>query len=254
MKLYKIYADSRPDAMNAPESPFYLGINKHRKPESCWYICSGMGKNTLGEIAKRMSQKAGLSGRFTNHSGRKTAVTTLVNENVPVNEIMQLTGHKNIKSINDYSCASMSKQQEMSNMMANASKPKAMCNSNMDNALRAIENYENSDTNAINFANAEFYPIEAIPPTELQDPIPRSELQDPIPPREFQDPMEVHVSNAPLPPALESNVNDQNTSMPLTASPGGTLSLQFAQNRFHPQSMFQGCTFHAAISITINSK
>ena len=34
--------------------------------------------------------------------------------------------------------------------------------------------------------------------------------------------MEVHLSNAT---ALESNVNETNTSMPLTASPGSTLLL-----------------------------
>ena len=60
----------------------------------------------------------------------------------------------------------------MSNMMANARKPKAT--GNTDSTLKAIENYENSvpsdivDSNAMNFANAEFDPI---PPSEFQDPM-----------------------------------------------------------------------------------
>ena len=185
-----------------------------------------------GDIAKRMSIKAGLSGRFTNHSGRKTATTTLVNENIPVNEIMQLTGHKSVKSINDYSTASIRKQQEMSTALFSANKPKAGSDTtSIDSTLRAIENFENSVPAPSvpleeNFANAEFEPV----------------------PNEYQE----SVDNCTT-AVVESNRNN-NVSLPLTSSPGGSLSVQFAQNKFHPQSMFQGCTFHAPISITINSK
>ena len=98
-----------------------------------------MGKNTIGDIAKRMSIKAGLSGRFTNRSGRKTAITTLVNENIPVNEIMQLTGHKSVTSINDYSIASFRKQQEMSTALFSDNKPKdGSDTTSIDSTMRTI--------------------------------------------------------------------------------------------------------------------
>lgn len=99
-----------------------------------------MGKNTIGTIAKTMSMKAGLMGRHTNHSGRKTTVTKLVEKNIPVNDIMQLTGHKNVKSINDYSTANIQKQQEMSSAISTINRPRHR----IENTLRAIENFENS--------------------------------------------------------------------------------------------------------------
>ena len=84
------------------------------------------------------------------------------------------------------------------------------------------------DDNIDNFANAEFQPV----PTENQQP----EVETDI--------------------ATEAD-SDNNVSLPLVSSPSGSLAVQFAQNnlrKFNPQSMFQGCTFNAPISITMNSK
>ena len=41
---------------------------------------------------KTMAQKAGLGPNFKNHSGRKTMIQTLVNNDVPPTDIMQLSG------------------------------------------------------------------------------------------------------------------------------------------------------------------
>jgi hypothetical protein len=49
-----------------------------------------------------MSMKGGLSGRKMNHSGRKTTVTSLLHSNVEATTVMQLTGHKNVASVNGY--------------------------------------------------------------------------------------------------------------------------------------------------------
>lgn len=231
VELFKIYSQKRPEDMNSPEKSFYLGINRHRKPEGSWYIKAAMGKNSVGDIAKNMSLKAGLSGRYTNHSGRKTAVTTLVNENIPVNEIMQLTGHKNVKSINDYSSANMQKQQHMSSVLSSITKP----NNELQSTLRAIENFENStvpesvDDNQTNFVNSDL---------DLN----------------FENQIAMPESNTSL---HEVPGENNNLNLPILSSPGGRLSVQFAQNnsnRFQPQSIFQGCTFNAPISITMNPK
>ena len=60
------------------------------------HMCINGEKHSWG-FSQKLSEKAGLSNHFTNHSGRKTAVTKLVNENVPVNQSMQLTGQKKCK-------------------------------------------------------------------------------------------------------------------------------------------------------------
>jgi len=78
-----------------------------------------MGKNTIGNIVKKMAEKGNLSGRKVNHSCRKTGVAELVNSDIPPTTIMQLTGHKNIQSINDYNTVSLQQQKKMSNVMAN---------------------------------------------------------------------------------------------------------------------------------------
>jgi hypothetical protein len=61
--------------------------------------------------------KGGLSGRKVNHSGRKTTVTSLIHSNVEATTVMQLTGHKNVASVNEYSSASFNQQQHISNIL-----------------------------------------------------------------------------------------------------------------------------------------
>ena len=51
---------------------------------------------------KTVAKKAGLGPNFKNHSGRKTMIQTLVNNDVPPTDIMQLSGHKNVQSITSY--------------------------------------------------------------------------------------------------------------------------------------------------------
>jgi integrase len=46
--------------------------------------------------------KAALDGRKVNHSARKTTVTSLLHSNIEATTVMQLTGHKNVASINEY--------------------------------------------------------------------------------------------------------------------------------------------------------
>ena len=64
-----------------------------------------------------MSMKGGSDGRKVNHSGRKTTVTSLLHSNVEATTVMQLTGHKNVASVNEYSSASFNQQQQMSNIL-----------------------------------------------------------------------------------------------------------------------------------------
>ena len=48
----------------------------------------------------------------TNHSGRKTLVQKLQDNNVPPNQIVQVTGHKNLRSVNYYK----TRQRQMENI------------------------------------------------------------------------------------------------------------------------------------------
>ncbi|CAG2220035.1 unnamed protein product [Mytilus edulis] len=93
-----------------------------------WYSMQPMGKNKLGELVKVMSEKGGLTGRKVNHSARKTTVTSLLHSHVEATTVMQLTGHKNVASINDYSSASLDQQIKMSNILSDiGSGGKSVC-------------------------------------------------------------------------------------------------------------------------------
>eukprot|EP00105_Crassostrea_gigas_P046736 XP_019930884.1 PREDICTED: uncharacterized protein LOC105348291 isoform X2 [Crassostrea gigas] len=118
-RAYKEFARRRPEQMNNPESPFYLGVSRH--PEKAWYVNQPMGKNTIGNIVKVMCEAGGMQGRKVNHSARKTAISSLVHAGVPPTIIQQLSGHKNVNSINNYSTASNEQQRHMSSILTNYS-------------------------------------------------------------------------------------------------------------------------------------
>lgn len=68
-----------------------------------------------------MKGKASLdpNKRLTNHSDRKYLVEKLRTNNIEGKDIMQISGHKNIASINNYSTISENKQREISNILSN---------------------------------------------------------------------------------------------------------------------------------------
>ena len=122
--LYKQYSDCRPDIMCSQDTPFYLAINNmltNFDERKRWFKCAPLGKNSINSFMKVMANEAGLQGRKTNHSARKTMVTNLVHAGVPPTFIQQASGHKNIQSINNYSVASRQQQKEMQDILANPS-------------------------------------------------------------------------------------------------------------------------------------
>ncbi|XP_078678707.1 uncharacterized protein KIAA1958-like [Branchiostoma floridae x Branchiostoma belcheri] len=118
VNLYREYRKRRPITQMHPTAPFYLGINRARKPGSeVWFINAPMGKNKIGTIMSTMAEKAGLAGRKVNHSARKTMMQALVAANVPPTRIVQLSGHRNLQSVNNYSCATEDQQKEMCDIL-----------------------------------------------------------------------------------------------------------------------------------------
>ena len=86
--VYKLYAQKRPEKMNEDDSPFYLAVNNNLKAESLkrkeWFKVGPVGINKLNGLMKTMAQKAGTNNeRLRNHSGRKTMVQTLSENDIP---------------------------------------------------------------------------------------------------------------------------------------------------------------------------
>ena len=122
VKTYKDYAEKRPAEMNTDDAPFYLAVNNVKsgsgKP---WFKKAPVGVNKLNTLMKTKEKKAGLGPNFKNHSGRKTMIQTLVNNDVPPTDIMQLSGHKNVQSITNYSTVSQKQQLNMSHTLTGLS-------------------------------------------------------------------------------------------------------------------------------------
>lgn len=62
-----------------------------------------LGHNKLGDMMKTLSEQAGLSKKYTNHSLRATTVHVLDAARIPSRHIMTVTGHKSVTSLKTYS-------------------------------------------------------------------------------------------------------------------------------------------------------
>ena len=106
--VYKAYKDKCPENMFKPDSPLYLAVNyfetegELKSEGSKWFKSQPMEVNKLNSLLKEMTETAGISVK-TNHSGRETLVQKLQDNDVPPNQLVQITGHKNLQSINNCS-------------------------------------------------------------------------------------------------------------------------------------------------------
>ena len=111
---YKKMEEKRPEEMKTSEARFVLSID-HGKNEAdtCWFKRAPMGEKTLGGLMAKAAEKAGLKGRFVNHSGRKTAVKRLLDNGHAPQHVAQLMGHKNTGSLLAYTEADVEVQRKM---------------------------------------------------------------------------------------------------------------------------------------------
>ena len=67
-------------------------------------------QDSLGEFLSKVKQiiptKNGSRSKVANHSARKTGLSNLLHNDISPLHVQQLSGHKNIESLNDYHTAS----------------------------------------------------------------------------------------------------------------------------------------------------
>ena len=117
---YLAYKQHRPPEMMADDSPFYLAVNTEvPKAGKKWFKAAPLGVNSLRSIVKNMlaASQVHSDKKLVNHSTRKHLVQKLVDNNIPPNEIVQITGHKNVNSLNNYSAISDRRQQHISTVL-----------------------------------------------------------------------------------------------------------------------------------------
>ena len=123
VNVFKLYRNKRPQSTLEPDSPFYLTVNHFKSSvqgqqnDCTWFKVQPMRVNKLNSILRDMCEVGGIP-RKTNHAGRKTLVQKLQDNDVPPNQIIQITGHKNLQSINNYSGLRERQMESISNILS----------------------------------------------------------------------------------------------------------------------------------------
>ena len=73
-----------------------------------------MGHNKLGQVVRRVCEKAGIKGNFTNHSLQATTAMIGLSKGIPDKFVMQRTGHRDARSLQTYQRPSTSSKIEIS--------------------------------------------------------------------------------------------------------------------------------------------
>ena len=101
VRLFEEFLRRRPLEMRT-SGPLYLAIIQRPKTE-VWYAKSRMSEHKLGSIMKTLAQTISIDGKkISNHSTRKAVVAKLKKAGQPRHKIIQITGHANETSLDDY--------------------------------------------------------------------------------------------------------------------------------------------------------
>ena len=100
IKSYLSHLNPEVDSLFQRPKEESLRFNPHK--DSVWFEKKVLGHNTLENMLKNMSHRAGIQPYFTNHSLRATTVTILSSVNVETRQIKAVTGHKSDASIESY--------------------------------------------------------------------------------------------------------------------------------------------------------
>ncbi|XP_070201054.1 uncharacterized protein KIAA1958 homolog [Littorina saxatilis] len=122
VQLYKEYQSRRPSHCSGADDPFYIATTTVKDPtQDCtWFRAQPIGQKKIGLIMKNMALKSGLEGskKITNHSARKTMIQKLVSNDVPPTHIVQISGHRNLNSLNAYSSITQEQHRDISQLIS----------------------------------------------------------------------------------------------------------------------------------------
>ena len=95
------------------DNAFYLRA-LHKLKGDVWYYRRVMGRESLGNVVKNITRKAGFEAHFTNHSLWRSFATRLYEGGVPEQVIVETTGHRSCYGVREYKCTSLTLKREAS--------------------------------------------------------------------------------------------------------------------------------------------
>ena len=96
-QLRKLVAKSNPKV-----DRIFQRARTRKRAEDPYFVAAPLGKDTLAKFMTKISERAGLSQSYTNHSVRAACVTVLQSTNIEDHHIASVTMHKNISSLASY--------------------------------------------------------------------------------------------------------------------------------------------------------
>ena len=176
-----------------------------------------VGKNTLGTMMSDISTKANLSKNNTNHGIRKTTVTAMKRSGFSLQQIANVTKHKNLESLKHYISAPIHEEKET-----------------YVNALHKYGTKRNARPLAPKEPNQE--PLQKQPKQDAIAPI------VPISPNNETIDQNIPPENCVVP--MYPDNSDSNASSILTPKQQNSLQNILNNQMRHSLHMFQNATFH----------
>lgn len=127
VNTFKLYASKRPTDYCNPEDPFYIASTHTNQnnlgPNGQWFKRQPIGINKLNGLMKTMVKAAGLpeDKKLSNRSARKHHEQKLGVNNSPPTQIMQITGHHNLQSVNNYNQINEVQHNQISQVLSSPS-------------------------------------------------------------------------------------------------------------------------------------
>ena len=142
---FKMYLD----LLHPDNSAFFQYPNKKKSG----FTREVVGKNALGYMMKELSEKAKLSKNYTNHQIQKTTATGMKESGFSLQQISNVTKHKNLDSLRHYVSGPTLKEKESYNeglfnygqKDCNTAPPKRKSNDNQDQPHAKIGQNQQQD-------------------------------------------------------------------------------------------------------------
>ena len=96
VRLHELYISLRPTDVKCSDKYYLRPLSDPLPNAKVWYSCQARGKHKIEGVVAKLCDKAGFSGRHSNHSARAAAATNLYENGIDEQLIQEKTGHRSV--------------------------------------------------------------------------------------------------------------------------------------------------------------